>query len=163
MNQRRACFHFGLTSLCFTEDERSIANKLDREAKVGVNGLQLKLLVLTLTPSRQRENESEPISKEARDSQADPTLPVCISQHFLSEALVLTTRVPRRGSTATSHQRARRSMQRFNRKKRKCSRRKASSRRRSCSDSMLSFRKSQTFGKVIGGHGLDGYAAGSVC
>ncbi|CAO1601483.1 hypothetical protein XANCAGTX0491_005140 [Xanthoria calcicola] len=58
-----------------SKDERSIANKLDREAKVGVNGLQLKLLVLTLTPSRQRENESEPISKEARDSQADPTLP----------------------------------------------------------------------------------------
>ena len=28
----------------------------------------------------QRENESEPISKEARDYQADPTLPVCISQ-----------------------------------------------------------------------------------
>ncbi|KAL8740785.1 MAG: hypothetical protein Q9190_006549 [Brigantiaea leucoxantha] len=38
-----------------SKDERSIANKLAREEK--------------------RKNEPEPISKEAADSQADPTLP----------------------------------------------------------------------------------------
>ncbi|KAL8924572.1 MAG: hypothetical protein Q9172_002606 [Xanthocarpia lactea] len=51
LKQRHADIHANLVA----EDERSIANKLAREEK--------------------RQNESEPISKEARDSQVDPTLP----------------------------------------------------------------------------------------
>ena len=55
----------------FTEDERSIANKLAREEKVR-NCLQIR----TLLTASQRQNESDFISEEAADSQKDPTLPV---------------------------------------------------------------------------------------
>jgi len=57
-----------------TEDERSIANKLAREEKVPkLECCECAVQMLTVS---KRQNEPDPISKEAAESQKDPTLPV---------------------------------------------------------------------------------------
>ncbi|KAI4096903.1 MAG: hypothetical protein LQ348_004714 [Seirophora lacunosa] len=56
-----------------SKDERSIANKLAREEKARTQVAAGRHLLTSLC--LQREKEPEPISQEARDSQADPTLP----------------------------------------------------------------------------------------
>ena len=67
-------------SQSIAEDERSIANKLAREGKVSCQSLKLEIW-LTVP---KRESEPEEISKEAAESQKDPTLPVSISLGPLS-------------------------------------------------------------------------------
>ena len=59
-----------------TEDERSIANKLAREEHVRVLlSISTSVTALRLTFYLQRSDEPD-ISKEAKESQANPTLPV---------------------------------------------------------------------------------------
>jgi len=77
-----------------TEDERSIANKLERESK--------------------RDNEPEKESEEAHLSKKDPTLPVsCLLQLLIS----LSNTNPRPQDTATSQARAPRLTRRSRRRR----------------------------------------------
>lgn len=89
--QRNKWFWFKL----WTEDQRTIANKLAREEKVCCfivpssisNWLRIRSWHwLTCARHLQRQNEPEPISKEAAESQIDPTLPVSLSLILLSTA-----------------------------------------------------------------------------
>ena len=68
-----------LTWCGFSEDERSIANKLAREEKVCFSGCQVcTKCKLTI---RKRQNEPEPMGKEEAESKKDPTLPVNNTLH----------------------------------------------------------------------------------
>jgi len=64
-----------LANLLFVpaEDQRSIANRLAREEKVGESHCSTSLVLTTVF---QRQNEPEPKDEEAKLLQQDPTLPV---------------------------------------------------------------------------------------
>ena len=89
------------------EDERSIANKLAREEKVHLSSC---LRITQKLMKTQRQNEPDPISKEAAESQKDPTLPVG-TQFFSFQETCILTMFHRPRTTATSLPRVQRSMQ----------------------------------------------------